>query len=131
MSRYAERSPVAFDMLTREMAASMFDVQRRHATADEIELLIAGSRNALTRFANNTIHQNIEEQSQQISVRGFVRRAHRALHNQQVRRREPAPSGAIRRCVGKDAAGRARPVAHAEFARDFRKRGSLRRATTV
>lgn len=69
-------------MLTREIAASIFDVLRRHTTADEIELLIAGSRSALTRFANNTIHQNIEEQSQQISVRvSFGGRTARATTN--------------------------------------------------
>ncbi len=69
-------------MLTPEIAASIFDTLRRHTTADEIELLVAGSRSALTRFANNTIHQNIEEESQQISVRvSFGGRTARATTN--------------------------------------------------
>jgi len=56
-------------MLSREIAASIFDRLRRLTSAEEIELLVAGSRSALTRFANNTIHQNMEEESQHISVR--------------------------------------------------------------
>ena len=69
-------------MLTRDIASSIFDTLRRHTTADEIELLLAGSRSALTRFANNTIHQNMEEESQQISVRvSFGGRTARATTN--------------------------------------------------
>ncbi|HTV66121.1 MAG TPA: TldD/PmbA family protein [Bryocella sp.] len=69
-------------MLTRDYAHDIFDQLRRHTSADEIELLIAGSHSALTRFANNTIHQNIEEESQQISVRvSFGGRTARATTN--------------------------------------------------
>src|SRR5271165_5002768 len=69
-------------MLTREIAASMFDELRRYATADEVELLVAGSRSALTRFANNTIHQNMEDETQHISVRvSFGGRTGRATTN--------------------------------------------------
>ncbi len=69
-------------MLTRDIAASIFDKVRRHTTADEIELTIADGRSALTRFANNTIHQNVEEQNQQISVRvSFGGRTARATTN--------------------------------------------------
>lgn len=56
-------------MLTRDQAASIFDKLRRLTTADEIELLISGGRSALTRFANNTIHQNVAEEENHISVR--------------------------------------------------------------
>jgi predicted Zn-dependent protease len=35
----------------------------------EIEAVIAGSDEALTRFANNTIHQNVAERTTQLSVR--------------------------------------------------------------
>jgi predicted Zn-dependent protease len=69
-------------MLTRDNASSIFDSLRRHTSADEIELLVAGSRSALTRFANNTIHQNMEEESQHISVRvSFGGRTARATTN--------------------------------------------------
>jgi len=56
-------------MLTRDQAASIFDKLRKLTTADEIELLISGGQSALTRFANNTIHQNVAEEESHISVR--------------------------------------------------------------
>ncbi len=56
-------------MLTREQAHDIFDALRRYTTAEEIELLVAGSRSALTRFANNTIHQNMDDETEHISVR--------------------------------------------------------------
>ena len=59
-------------MLTRDQAASIFDKLRKFTTADEIELLISGGQSALTRFANNTIHQNVAEHTLQISVRAVV-----------------------------------------------------------
>src|SRR5271165_2550233 len=69
-------------MLDQDIAASIFDELRRFATADEVELLVAGSRSALTRFANNTIHQNMEDETQHISVRvSFGGRTARATTN--------------------------------------------------
>jgi predicted Zn-dependent protease len=69
-------------MLTRDQATDIFDKLRKHSTADEIELLISGSRSALTRFANNTIHQNVAEEGNHISVRvSFGGRTARATTN--------------------------------------------------
>jgi predicted Zn-dependent protease len=69
-------------MLTRDHAADIFDKLRRHSTADEVELLISGSSSGLTRFANNTIHQNVAEEGTQISVRvSFGGRTARATTN--------------------------------------------------
>ncbi|MGD0929177.1 MAG: TldD/PmbA family protein [Candidatus Korobacteraceae bacterium] len=69
-------------MITRDQATDIFDKLRKHATADEVELLISGSRSALTRFANNTIHQNVAEEGNQISVRvSFGGRTARATTN--------------------------------------------------
>ncbi len=69
-------------MLTRDQAHDIFDSLRGYATADEIELLVAGSRSALTRFANNTIHQNMEDENEHISVRvSFGGRTARASTN--------------------------------------------------
>jgi len=69
-------------MLTRDHAASIFDKLRKLITADEIELLISGGRSALTRFANNTIHQNVAEEENHISVRvSFGGRTARATTN--------------------------------------------------
>jgi len=69
-------------MITSDQATDIFDKLRKHSNADEIELLISGSRSALTRFANNTIHQNVAEESNQISVRvSFGGRTARATTN--------------------------------------------------
>ena len=47
-----------------------------------VELLISGGRSALTRFANNTIHQNVAEEEYHISVRSaFGSRTARASTN--------------------------------------------------
>jgi PmbA protein len=56
-------------MLTREKAADIFDRIRKLSTADEVEVLFSGGRFALTRFANNTIHQNVDDQNHMVSVR--------------------------------------------------------------
>ena len=56
-------------MLTKDKAQDTFDRVKKFSTADEIELLISGGRSALTRFANNTIHQNVAEENYMLSVR--------------------------------------------------------------
>ncbi|MGB8886856.1 MAG: TldD/PmbA family protein [Candidatus Korobacteraceae bacterium] len=69
-------------MLTHDQAASIFDQLHKYSTADEIELLISGGRSALTRFANNTIHQNVAEEEYHISARvSFGGRTARASTN--------------------------------------------------
>ena len=56
-------------MLRKDQAADIFDRVRKLSTADEVEVLFSGGRFALTRFANNTIHQNVAEENNVISVR--------------------------------------------------------------
>jgi PmbA protein len=56
-------------MLTREQVGDIFDRIRKFSSADETEVLISGGRFALTRFANNTIHQNVEDENHVVSVR--------------------------------------------------------------
>src|SRR5579863_9705371 len=69
-------------MLTREKAADIFDRVRKHSSADEVEVLFSGGRVALTRFANNTIHQNVEDENHTVSVRTvFAGRTARASTN--------------------------------------------------
>ncbi len=69
-------------MLTQSQAADIFERIRKHSTADEVEVLISGTDNALTRFANNVIHQNIAEENVLISVRtAFGGRTARAATN--------------------------------------------------
>src|SRR5438270_6139742 len=69
-------------MLTRDQAADIFARIRKRSTADEVECLFYGGRSALTRFANNTIHQNMAEQNYGVSVRTvFGGRTARATTN--------------------------------------------------
>ena len=69
-------------MLTRDQAGDIFDRVRKFSSADETEALISGGRFALTRFANNTIHQNVEDENHTISVRtAFGGRTARASTN--------------------------------------------------
>ena len=56
-------------MLTQDQAASTFDRIRRLSSADEVEVLFSGGASALTRFANNVIHQNVSEENVTVSVR--------------------------------------------------------------
>lgn len=69
-------------MLTRERASDIFDRLKKLSSADEVEVLFSGGKFALTRFANNTIHQNVEDQNHVLSVRTiFDRRTARASTN--------------------------------------------------
>src|SRR5215467_2528987 len=69
-------------MLNKEKAAEIFSKIKKYATADEVELFIYGGHSALTRFANNTIHQNVAEDNVGISVRTvFSGRTARATTN--------------------------------------------------
>ncbi|MGB9238209.1 MAG: TldD/PmbA family protein [Terriglobales bacterium] len=70
-------------MLTKGLAADIFDRIRRFSSADEVEAIFTGSRLALTRFANNAIHQNVEEENSIVSIRtNFAGRTARATANQ-------------------------------------------------
>ena len=70
-------------MLTKERAADIFDRVRRLSSADEVEVLFTGARFALTRFANNNIHQNVEDENCVASIRtNFGGRTARAAANQ-------------------------------------------------
>src|SRR5208282_363705 len=69
-------------MLTQDQAASIFERIKKLSSADEVEVLFSGGRFALTRFANNTIHQNVEEENHVVSVRTvFSGRTARATTN--------------------------------------------------
>jgi predicted Zn-dependent protease len=69
-------------MLTKDQAAEIFARIKKYSTADEVEALFYGGRSALTRFANNTIHQNVEDENYGVSVRTvFDGRTARATSN--------------------------------------------------
>jgi len=56
-------------MLNNNQAADIFERIKKHSTADEVEVLFSGGKSALTRFANNVIHQNVAEENYVVSVR--------------------------------------------------------------
>ncbi len=67
--------PMGAPILTMERCREVFDEVLRAAQSSgiaEVEALFAAHRDALTRFANNTIHQNVAEQAQWLSVRVAV-----------------------------------------------------------
>lgn len=59
-------------MLTKTQVEELFTRVKKHATADEVEVLVSGGRFALTRFANNGIHQNVAEENVVVSVRTAI-----------------------------------------------------------
>ena len=69
-------------MLTLEQAGDIFDRIRKISSSDEVEAHFSGGAFALTRFANNTIHQNVAEENHVLSVRTvFGGRTARATTN--------------------------------------------------
>jgi PmbA protein len=69
-------------MLTQDQAADIFDRIKKLSSADEVEVLFSGGQFALTRFANNIIHQNVAEENYTVSVRTvFSGRTARASTN--------------------------------------------------
>ena len=69
-------------MLTQEQAGDIFERIKKLSTRDEVEVLFSGGHFALTRFANNTIHQNVAEENHVVSVRSvFGGKTARAFTN--------------------------------------------------
>ena len=56
-------------MLTQNQASDIFAKIKKYSSAEEVEALFFGGHSALTRFANNTIHQNVAEEHYGVSVR--------------------------------------------------------------
>ena len=59
-------------VLSKDELQGIFDRVQKHSQADETEVLIHGGRSALTRFANNTIHQNVAEEGYIVSIRAAL-----------------------------------------------------------
>ena len=59
-------------MLNEAQAREIFEVVRKAGAADETEVLLEAHQSALTRFANNTIHQNVAEEGIHVSVRAVL-----------------------------------------------------------
>jgi PmbA protein len=80
-------------MLNSDKAAEIFSKIKKYSSADEVEALFYGGKFALTRFANNTIHQNVAEENYGVSVRTvFGGRTARASTNK-------LDEGSLRRVV--------------------------------
>lgn len=56
-------------MLDQLQAQQIFDRTRRFCSVDEIEVIFSSTDYSLTRFANNTIHQNVSELNEVASIR--------------------------------------------------------------
>ena len=69
-------------MQSLDQIHDLFSRVKKSSSADELELLVMGGNSALTRFANNTIHQNVAEENYVASIRAsFGRRTARATTN--------------------------------------------------
>jgi predicted Zn-dependent protease len=58
-----------------QLVAETFDrvlAEARSRGVRDVEAIVSGSSNALTRFANNAIHQNVAERTAQLSVRTVI-----------------------------------------------------------
>lgn len=56
-------------MLDQSRAEQIFEKIKKFSSAREVEVLFSSTNHALTRFANNTIHQNVAEVNEVASVR--------------------------------------------------------------
>ena len=59
-------------MLDKTRCQEIFAELLKYSDADETELIVGGGSSALTRFANNTIHQNVAEEGYTLSVSTFL-----------------------------------------------------------
>jgi PmbA protein len=56
-------------MLDQSRAEQIFEKLKKFSSVDEIEVLFSSTDFSLTRFANNTIHQNVAEVNESASIR--------------------------------------------------------------
>ncbi|HET9183865.1 MAG TPA: TldD/PmbA family protein [Candidatus Angelobacter sp.] len=56
-------------MLDESQAQQIFDKIKKLSSVDEVEVYFASTDSSLTRFANNTIHQNVSELNEIASIR--------------------------------------------------------------
>ena len=80
--RFLERQGGAFAGNADQRPSRKPSEVERDSTADEVEALIYRGESALTRFANNAVHQNVAEEGYSVSVRtAFDGRTARATTN--------------------------------------------------
>jgi predicted Zn-dependent protease len=56
-------------MLDQNTAQEIFNRVKKHSSAPELEIIFSSTNYSLTRFANNTIHQNVSEVNEVASIR--------------------------------------------------------------
>ena len=56
-------------MLDQSKTQTIFNRIKKFATVDEVEVIFSSTDYSLTRFANNTIHQNVAELNELASIR--------------------------------------------------------------
>jgi predicted Zn-dependent protease len=56
-------------MLDQSKAQELFDRIRKYSNSGELEVIFSSTQYSLTRFANNTIHQNVAEINEVASIR--------------------------------------------------------------
>jgi predicted Zn-dependent protease len=56
-------------MLDKSKAQELFDRIRKFSKSGELEVIFSSTQHSLTRFANNTIHQNVAELNEVASIR--------------------------------------------------------------
>src|SRR5437763_3199024 len=73
-SQQGRRIPES-ELLTRKRCEEIFGIVERFARdlgVEQVEAIIGAGSHALTRFANNTIHQNVAERNGYVSVRTIL-----------------------------------------------------------
>src|SRR5882724_5065608 len=68
-------APMSEELLTRARCEEIFGLVAAAARSEgvaDVEAMLAVGVNALTRFANNTIHQSVSERDSHISVRAVI-----------------------------------------------------------
>src|SRR5581483_11075795 len=100
---------VESDLLTRSRSQEIFAHVERKARSlgiHDVEAIITAEDQALTRFANNTIHQNVAERSRHLSVRvlldGRTARASTNRLDEEAIRAAVEEAAAIARCQDRD-----------------------------
>src|SRR5215510_13613504 len=69
-------------MLDQSRAQQIFDKVKKFSSVPEIEIIFSSTNFSLTRFANNTIHQNVSETNEIASIRvAFDGKTARATNN--------------------------------------------------
>jgi PmbA protein len=72
-------------LLSRNRCREIFEIVEKAARnrgVTDVEAIVVANAEALTRFANNTIHQNVAERSRHLSIRALIdRRTARASTN--------------------------------------------------